>query len=63
MVQRVADNPQILNAALSHDVTALGRQGASKAELKAVGRFLLNATLSALVRPAALNIIIRRILI
>ena len=36
--------------ALSLGVTALGRHGASKAEVKAVGRFLLDATLSALVR-------------
>jgi AcrR family transcriptional regulator len=80
MVQRVGDNPQILDAAmartdarlirladekrlttdvafarqsllaLSHGVTALARQGASQAEVKAVGRFLLDATLSALVR-------------
>jgi AcrR family transcriptional regulator len=80
MVQRVGDNPQILDAAmattnarlirladekrlttdvafarqsllaLSLGVTALGRHGASKAEVKAVGRFLLDATLSALVR-------------
>jgi AcrR family transcriptional regulator len=80
MVQRVGDNPQIVDAAtartnarlirladekrlttdvafarqsllaLSHGVTALVRQGASKAEVKAVGRFLLDATLSALVR-------------
>jgi AcrR family transcriptional regulator len=80
MVQRVGENPQILDAAmattnarlirladekrlttdvafarqsllaLSLGVTALGRHGASKAEVKAVGRFLLDATLSALVR-------------
>jgi AcrR family transcriptional regulator len=80
MVQRVGDNPQILDAAmattdarlvrlahakrlttdvafarqsllaLSLGVTALGRHGASKAEVKAIGRFLLNATLRALVR-------------
>jgi len=80
MVQRVGDNPQILDAAmattdarlirmanqkrlttdvafarqsllaLSLGVTTLGRHGASKAEVEAVGRFLLNATLSALVR-------------
>jgi AcrR family transcriptional regulator len=80
MVQRVGDNPQILDAALartdarlirlasegrlttdvqfarrsllalSNGVTALWTQGASKAEVEAVGRFLLNATLSALVR-------------
>jgi AcrR family transcriptional regulator len=80
MVQRVGDNPQILDAAmattdarlirladekrlatdaefarqallaLSLGVTALGRHGASKAEVKAVGRFLLDAALSALVR-------------
>jgi hypothetical protein len=36
--------------ALSLGVTALGRHGASKAEVKAVGRFLLDATLRALVR-------------
>jgi hypothetical protein len=36
--------------ALSLGVTTLGRHGASKAEVEAVGRFLLNATLSALVR-------------
>jgi hypothetical protein len=36
--------------ALAHGVTALGRQGASTAEVKAVGHFLLDATLSALVR-------------
>jgi AcrR family transcriptional regulator len=80
MVQRVGDNPQILDAAmattnarlirladekrlttdvafarqsllaLSLGVTALGRHGPSKTEVKAVGRFLLDATLSALVR-------------
>jgi hypothetical protein len=80
MLQRVGDNPQIVDAAmartnarlirladekrlttdvafarqsllaLSHGVTALVRQSASKAEVKAVGRFLLDATLSALVR-------------
>jgi AcrR family transcriptional regulator len=79
MVQRVGDNPQILDAAmattdarlirladekrlttdvafarqsllaLSLGVTALGRHGASKAEVKAVGRFLLDAALRALV--------------
>ena len=79
MVQRVGDNPQILDAAmartdarlirlanegrlatdvpfarksllaLSHGVTALWTQGASKAEVEAVGRFLLDATLCALV--------------
>jgi AcrR family transcriptional regulator len=36
--------------ALANGVTALRRQGASNAEVKAVGRFLLDATLSALVR-------------
>ena len=35
--------------ALSNGVTTLWAQGASKAEVKAVGRFLLDATLSALV--------------
>ena len=80
MVQRVGDNPQILDAvmattharlirladegrlttdvqfarqsllALSQGVSALERQGASNAEVKAVGRFLLDATLSAFVR-------------
>jgi AcrR family transcriptional regulator len=35
--------------ALSNGVTALWTQGASKAEVEAVGRFLLDATLSALV--------------
>ncbi len=80
MVQRVGDNPQIVDAAmattdarlmrlahegrlltdvefarrsllaLSNGVTALWTQGASRAEVEAVGRFLLNATLSALVR-------------
>ena len=80
MVQRVGDNPRILDAAmertearlirlanegrlvtdvpfarrsllaLSNGVTALWTQGASKAEVEAVGLFLLNATLCALVR-------------
>ena len=80
MVQRVGDNPQILDAAmertdarlirlanegrlttdvpfarrsllaLSNGVTALWTQGASKAEVEAVGLFLLNATLGVLVR-------------
>jgi AcrR family transcriptional regulator len=80
MVQRVGENPQILDAvmattnarlirladekrlttdvpfarqsllALSLGVTALGRQGVSKAKVKAVGRFLLDAALGALVR-------------
>jgi AcrR family transcriptional regulator len=80
MLQRVGDNPQILDAAmattdarlirlanekrlttdvafarqsllaLSLGVTTLGRHGASKAEVKAVGRFLLDATLSAIVK-------------
>ena len=80
VVQRVGDNPQILDAAmattnarlirladekrlttdvafarqsllaLSLGVTALGKHGASKEEVKAVGRFLLDVTLSALVR-------------
>jgi AcrR family transcriptional regulator len=36
--------------ALSNGVTALWAQGVSKKETKAVGRFLLNATLTALVR-------------
>jgi len=36
--------------ALSNGVTALWAQGASKTEIEAVGRFLLDATLSALVR-------------
>ena len=36
--------------ALSLGVTALGSHGASKAEVKAVSRFLLDAALSALVR-------------
>ena len=84
MVQRVGDNPRILDAAmattdarlirladegrlatdvafarrsllaLSNGVTALWAQGASKAEVKAVGRFLLDATLSALVRTKRL---------
>jgi hypothetical protein len=36
--------------ALSNGVTALWAQGASKTEIKAVGRFLLDATLSALLR-------------
>ena len=36
--------------ALSNGVTALWTQGASKAEVEAVGRFLLDATLRALVR-------------
>jgi AcrR family transcriptional regulator len=84
MVQRVGDNPQILDAAmartnarlnrladegrlgtdvkfarqsllaLSNGVTALWTQGASKAEVEAVGRFLLEATLSALVRSKRL---------
>jgi len=36
--------------ALSLGVTALGRHGTSKAEVKAVGRFLLDATLNSLVR-------------
>lgn len=80
MVQRVGDNPQILDAAmattdarlirladekrlktdvafarqsllaLALGVTAIGRHRTPKAEVKAVGRFLLDATLSALVR-------------
>ena len=80
MVQRVGDNPQILDAAmattnarlvrladekrlatdvafarqsllaLALGVTAIGRHRAPKAEVKAVGRFLLDAALSALVR-------------
>jgi hypothetical protein len=80
MVQRVGDNPQIVDAAmattdgrlirladekrlttdvafarqsllaLSLGVTALVRHGAPKAEVKAVGRFLLDAALSTLVR-------------
>jgi AcrR family transcriptional regulator len=84
MVQRVGDNPQILDAtmtrtdarlarlanegrlatdvqfarrsllALSNGVTALGTQGASRMEVEAVGRFLLDATLGALVRPKQL---------
>jgi hypothetical protein len=41
--------------ALSLGVTTLGRHGASKAEVKTVGRFLLNSTLSALVRKTALT--------
>jgi hypothetical protein len=36
--------------ALSLGVTALGSHSASKAEVKAVSRFLLDAALSALVR-------------
>jgi hypothetical protein len=40
---------QIILLALSHGVTTLWTQGASKVEVKAVGRFLLDATLSALV--------------
>jgi AcrR family transcriptional regulator len=84
MVQRVGDNPQILDAAfartdarlirlanegrlatdvqfarrsllaLSNGVTALWAQGASKTEIEAVGRFLLDATLGALVRTKRL---------
>ena len=82
MVQRVGDNPQILDAAmertdarlirlanegrlttdvpfarrsllaLSNGVTALWTQGASKAQIEAVGLFLLNATLCVLVRES-----------
>jgi AcrR family transcriptional regulator len=40
--------------ALSNGVTALWAQGVSKTEIKAVGRFLLDATLSALVRAKRL---------
>jgi AcrR family transcriptional regulator len=40
--------------ALSNGVTALWAQGASKAEVEAVGRFLLDAALSALVRDKRL---------
>lgn len=81
IVQRVGDNPQIIDAvmattderlarlanegrlstdvafarsamlALANGVTALWAQGASKLEVEEVGRFLLQATLRALVRP------------
>jgi hypothetical protein len=40
--------------ALSNGVTALWAQGVPKREIKAIGRFLLDATLSALVRAKRL---------
>src|ERR1700747_651941 len=42
--------------ALSNDVTTLWTQSASKAEIEAVGRSLLDATLRALVRKASLKL-------
>jgi hypothetical protein len=41
---RTWNSPADLLLTLSHGVTALGRQGASKAEVKAVGRFIYTET-------------------